>query len=68
LINIELGDDEAVANVEEPDIPSRIIYCTRTHSQITQIFDEIKARLPYMLRVSPFASRKHSCIFENLPD
>lgn len=55
-------------NEEEPNIPSRIIYCTRTHSQINQIFDEIKLRLPYTLRVSPFASRKHSCIYENLPE
>ena len=53
---------------KEPDIPSRIIYCTRTHSQINQIFEELKARLPYQLRISPFASRKHSCIYENLPE
>jgi regulator of telomere elongation helicase 1 len=48
--------------------PSRIIYCTRTHSQISQVFEELKAHLPYGLRVSPFASRKHACIFENLPE
>lgn len=53
---------------EEDDTPSRIIYCTRTHSQIEQIFDEIKERLPYIIRVSPFASRKHSCIYESLPE
>eukprot|EP00347_Sterkiella_histriomuscorum_P016981 403351116 len=67
---IDLESDQE-DNEEETcllDIPSTIIYCTRTHSQINQIFEEIKLRLPYVLRVSPFASRKQSCIFENLPE
>ena len=45
-----------------------IIFCTRTHSQIEQIFSELKSKLPYSLRISPFASRKHSCIFEDLAE
>ena len=48
------------------DIPKTIIFCTRTHSQINQIFEEIKNKLPYRLRISPFASRKQSCIYEDL--
>ena len=49
-------------------IATKIIFCTRTHSQIEQIFEELKSKLPYMLRVSPFASRKQSCIFEDLAE
>ena len=60
--------DEVETTVKEMDLPSRIIYCTRTHSQITQVFEELKNRLPYKLRITPFASRKHSCIYENLPE
>ena len=64
----ELDDDTNDESVKEPDLPSRIIYCTRTHSQITQVFEELKNRLPYILRITPFASRKHACIYENLPE
>jgi len=39
------------------EVPMKIIFCTRTHSQIEQIFNEIKIKLPYSLRISPFASR-----------
>ena len=49
-----------------PSEKSRIIYCTRTHTQITNVFEDI-ARLPYSLRITPFASRKHSCIYGSLP-
>ncbi len=31
----ELEDETNDESVKEPDLPSRIIYCTRTHSQIT---------------------------------
>ena len=40
-----------------------IIYCTRTHSQITQVIREIKGKLSYEIEVIPLASRKHMCIF-----
>ena len=40
-----------------------IIYCTRTHSQITQVIKEIKEKLAYEIDVIPLASRKHMCIF-----
>ena len=60
------GEDDEEGKKEAPAI--KIIFCTRTHSQIEQIFNEMKAKLPYALRVSPFASRKHSCIFEDLSE
>ena len=55
-------------NPKGPKPLTRIVFCTRTHSQIEQIFTEIKAKLPYILNVAPFASRKHACIFEDLPE
>ncbi|CDW90951.1 regulator of telomere elongation helicase 1 [Stylonychia lemnae] len=67
-INQRLNGEENEVDEIEYDVPTRIVYCTRTHSQINQIFDELKNKLPYILRISPFASRKHSCIFENLPE
>ena len=40
-----------------------VIYCTRTHSQISQVIKEIKNKLSYEINVVPLASRKHMCIF-----
>eukprot|EP00347_Sterkiella_histriomuscorum_P009407 403341333 len=40
-----------------------VIYCTRTHSQISQVIKEIKNKLAYEINVVPLASRKHMCIF-----
>ena len=40
-----------------------VIYCTRTHSQISQVIKEIKNKLPYEINVVPLAARKHMCIF-----
>jgi regulator of telomere elongation helicase 1 len=32
---------------KDEEVPMKIIFCTRTHSQIEQIFNEIKSKLPY---------------------
>lgn len=40
-----------------------IIYCTRTHSQVSQVIQEIKNKLAYSVEVIPLASRKHMCVF-----
>ena len=60
------GEDEEKKSPDKAEVAQTIIFCTRTHSQIEQIFRELKSKLPYSLRISPFASRKHACIFEDL--
>ena len=45
---------------------STIIYCTRTHSQISQVMKEIREKLPYNARAVPYASRQLLCIYDDV--
>ncbi|CAI2375692.1 unnamed protein product [Moneuplotes crassus] len=43
----------------------KIIYCSRTHSQLAQVMDELKAT-PYRPRTALVASRDHMCIHNEI--
>jgi Rad3-related DNA helicase len=43
-----------------------LIYCTRTHSQIQQVMDEIKNNLPYHVKATIVASKTKLCINDNV--
>ena len=46
-----------------------MIFCTRTHSQISQIVNEIKrTKFSDEVTVVPIVSRKGLCVHENLKD
>lgn len=46
----------------------KIFYLTRTHSQITQVVNELKQLPWYKCRVNIIASREHLCINRNLKE
>ena len=47
-------------------MPHTIIYCTRTHTQIKQVIQEIKTKLPYKVAVQTLASKQQLCVMEDL--
>ncbi|XP_059487734.1 ATP-dependent DNA helicase DDX11 [Neocloeon triangulifer] len=62
----ELSDEEDEEDVEKARLP-KIIYCSRTHSQLAQFVSEIK-KSPYSkdLRVVTLGSRQNYCINEEV--
>jgi len=45
----------------------KIIYTSRTHSQLTQVIDELKST-PYYPRIALIGSRDHMCIHKDLSE
>ena len=43
-----------------------LVYCTRTHSQIQQVIDEIKTNLPYHVRANIVASKTKLCLNDDI--
>lgn len=65
--SLGVGGDETVVCADD-DLPYdgvQIIYCSRTHSQLSQFIQEVR-RTPYAARVSTvtLASRKQLCVHE----
>ena len=55
-----LKEERQQKNRSEP--PRTLVYCTRTHSQIKQVMDEIKNLLPYEVNAVNLASKVHMCV------
>ena len=53
--------------MHQKEAPPKIIYCTRTHTQIKQIIKELNAT-HYFPRMSVLASRKQYCINPEVKD
>ena len=43
-----------------------LIYCTRTHSQIQQVMNEIKTNLPYHVKATIVASKTKLCLNDDI--
>lgn len=51
---------------QSPDKNTTLIYCTRTHSQIQQVMNEIKTNLPYHVTANILASKTKLCINDDI--
>ena len=74
LLISDISDTSSHLSLPPPK-QNQIFFCTRTHSQITQIITEIKKiqthlstthHLPFPYTVSFLASRKHLCLNKNV--
>jgi regulator of telomere elongation helicase 1 len=65
--NPESMNTSSFKNVQRKGLRCRpkIIYCSRTHSQLTQVIDELKST-PYHPRTALIASRDHMCIHKEI--
>ena len=63
---MKLKKAKTIVESEEAAPKYTIIYCTRTHSQIQQVIQEIKDKLPYKLSVQTLASKQQLCIMEDV--
>ena len=54
------------AHLGEGEELTTLVYCTRTHSQIKQVVNEIKTLLPYEVNAQVLASKTQFCINDNI--
>lgn len=60
-------DEEQEGKVELPYRPAKIFFCSRTHSQLSQVVNEIKGTsFKDRLRVTSLASRQIYCVNDNV--
>ena len=62
------GDARSISSSrygDQSSLPSKIIYTSRTHSQLTQVVKELKAS-SYRPKVSILGSREQLCVHEKV--